>query len=101
MILFYDDCHKIYYADESETDTIDQFLGYGYDKIEGDFATNVRELYTGSCSLRFISPANLDDRPSVGQFAEEIDEDMYDSEIDEAMNQTVDNFLKEMECHRN
>jgi hypothetical protein len=99
MILLYDGCHKIYYAREDETDTIAEFLGYGYEKIIGNFETNVRDLYTSSCFLRFISPANLDfNRPHVSQGAESqlVDDEASDEEFDAAMGQTVDKFLEQM-----
>lgn len=68
LVLFYDDCHKIYYAKADDQKTIDQMTGYGYTTITGDFRKNLDELWAKSCPLRMIDPADLDfKQPSVPQ----------------------------------
>jgi hypothetical protein len=60
FILFFDGCHKIYYADRTDVATIDQMKEWGYSVIDGDFLSNLGDLWEKSCSLRFIQPADLD-----------------------------------------
>lgn len=69
LILFYDGCHKIYYAERTDEATIGQMKGYGYDVIDGNFGASLKELWRKSCSLRFVEPANLDfSHPHISQF---------------------------------
>jgi hypothetical protein len=69
LTLFFDGCHKIYYAERADRHTIDEMREYGYEVITGDFSQNLDELWRKSCSLKFIEPADLDfSRPHVSQF---------------------------------
>jgi hypothetical protein len=73
MILFFDDCHKIYYAADDDHFTINKMRSYGYEPFAGD-ADDMQGLWENSCSLRFISPANLDtNAPHVYQCDERED----------------------------
>ena len=74
LILFFDGCHKIYYAERGDTATIDQMQEYGYDVIDGDFENNLRDRWDSSCGLRFVQPADLDgDKPEVKQGSDDAD----------------------------
>jgi hypothetical protein len=111
MILFYDGCHKIYYANEDEHETIGKMVSYEYDPIHTagveQFEATVRDLYEGSCGLRFIHPADLsDNRPNVYQFAaydrmtpEEKDAALTEDaeeRLDEYENQVLEDFFEQM-----
>lgn len=80
LVLFFDGCHKIYYAQRSDTEAINQMLGYGYEVIDGNFIENLNRLWDTSCGLRFIEPANLDPalptveqcEPDMGDFADRL-----------------------------
>lgn len=69
LVLFFDGCHKIYYAAADDTATIEKMTGYGYDTIiPAKFNKTLRELWGQSCFLRFVQPADLDlAKPSVEQ----------------------------------
>lgn len=68
LILFFDGCHKIYYADRNDVATINDMTEYGYGVIDGDFENNLRELWDKSCYLRFVESADMDStKPSVEQ----------------------------------
>lgn len=68
LVLFYDGCHKIYYAERTDRPTIDMMTGYGYEVIDGDFNKNLTELWEQSCGLRFVEPADLDfSKPHISQ----------------------------------
>lgn len=69
LILFFDGCHKIYYATRSDMTTIDQMKEWSYKVIDGDFSENIDYLWANSCCLRFVEPADLDPcKPCVTQF---------------------------------
>lgn len=69
LVLFFDGCHKIYYAERTDQETIDKMIGYGYRVAYNDFNTTLDQYWRESCGLKFISPANLDQNlPSVEQF---------------------------------
>lgn len=78
FIVFYDGCHKIYYAHEYELEEIGKMVMYGYDPIrihsDGDVRHVLQNLWENSCSLRFIEPASLDPKlPWLAQFDDDID----------------------------
>lgn len=70
LVLFFDGCHKIYYAEAGDTKTIAQMNEYGYDTIKPEkFGKELRELWASSCSLRFVQHAAFDPKaPQVYQF---------------------------------
>lgn len=69
LVLFFDGCHKIYYAHGDDCATIDQMISYGYEAIVGNFSKNLAELWRKSCGLRFVEPADFDSKkPRVEQF---------------------------------
>lgn len=70
LVLFFDGCHKIYYAESSDTKTITKMNEYGYPTIKPDnFTKELRELWSVSCSLRFVQHANFDPKaPQIYQF---------------------------------
>lgn len=70
LVLFFDGCHKIYFAETSDTETIEKMNGWGYPTIKPEnFGKELRELWAVSCSLRFVQHANFDPKaPQVFQF---------------------------------
>src|SRR5687768_8338508 len=87
FVVFFDGCHKIYYAWEGELETIERMTGYGYDPIRQYYDGDVRYLLKDmwerwSCELRFISPANLVEYlPHLRQGDDDIEQflsDFYD-----------------------
>ena len=59
LILFYDGCHKIYYAERTDQVAINRMKKYGYEVIDGNFSKNLTELWRKSCPLKFVSNAKL------------------------------------------
>ena len=81
VILFFDGCHKIYYAERTDRQTIDEMRGYGYEVIDGDFSQNLAELWRKSCPLKFVEPANLDfSQPHINQF-ETIELQVFETQL--------------------
>ena len=81
MILFYDGCHKIYYARGNDKETIRQMLSWDYEIICGNAAV-MQELWENSCSLRFIQHANFDkEGPQIYQFDEREDVTEFAQEV--------------------
>lgn len=76
LILFFDGCHKIYYADRNDFETVQKMRGYDYEVIDGDFEDNLNGLWAQSCMLRFVQPADLDrNKPEVEQGHDELPDD--------------------------
>lgn len=70
LVLFFDGCHKIYFAEADDQATIAKMNGYGYETIKPEkFGQELRELWAVSCSLRFVQHAAFDPKaPEVFQF---------------------------------
>lgn len=69
LVLFFDGCHKIYYAKADDKATIDNMVDNGYAIYRDNFSKDLAELWRDSCSLRFVSPADLDfSQPHINQF---------------------------------
>jgi hypothetical protein len=81
FVVFFDGCHEIYYAWIGDTKTIADMRERGWDDedmIIPNFHQDVRyimmECWDMSCPLRFVQPANLDDKlPTLRQFDEDFE----------------------------
>ena len=83
MILFFDGCHKIYYASPKDKETINKMRGWGYDPFHGN-SDDLQDLWENSCSLRFIQHADFaDDAPEIRQSDEREDVYEFATEIEE------------------
>lgn len=68
LVLFFDGCHKIYYCELSDTDTIEKMKEYSYEPITGDFSKNLADLWRKSCPLKFVDHADFEaGAPTVPQ----------------------------------
>lgn len=71
LILFFDGCHKIYYAERDDQEIINQMTGYGYKVYDDNFSKDLANIWreAGACGLRFIHHADCDmSKPQVSQF---------------------------------
>lgn len=69
LVLFFDGCHKIYFAEITDQATIDQMKEYGYPVMSNNFSKDLDECWRASCSLKFVEHAAFDPKaPKVYQF---------------------------------
>lgn len=69
LVLFFDGCHKIYFAEASDQATIEKMKEYGYSVMADNFSKDLDDCWKASCSLKFVEHADFDPKaPKVYQF---------------------------------
>lgn len=69
----FDGCHKIYVVRSPEE--YERLKGYGYDDDDLLPASEIHALWLGSCFLRFVNMADLDEHPWVIEQGESDDDE--------------------------